>query len=112
MGADPDRIFHALADSTRRDILARTVADSFSVSALATHYPMSFAAVQKHVAVLESAGLVTKIRRGREQLVRADVDTVQRARVFLDGIEELWRTRIDQIDDLLSIEKRTTGGNQ
>ena len=111
-GAEADRIFHALADGTRRDILARAIADSFSVSALAKHYPMSFAAVQKHVAVLEGAGLVTKARRGREQLVRTDVDTVQRARVFLDGIEELWRTRIDQMDDLLSTENRTTGGKQ
>lgn len=109
-GVDADRIFHALADGTRRDILARSIADSYSVSALAKNYPMSFAAVQKHVAVLEGAGLVTKARRGREQLVRTDVDTLQRARVLLDGIEELWRTRIDQIDDLLSTEKRTTGG--
>ena len=89
--ADVDRIFHALADSTRRDILALAVGDRYSVSALAKRYPMSFAAVQKHVAVLEGAGLVTKERQGRERLVRTDIDTVQRARVLLDGIEELWR---------------------
>ena len=108
--ADVDRIFHALADGTRRDIVALAVGGRYSVSALAKRYPMSFAAVQKHVAVLEGAGLVTKERRGREQLVRTDVDTVHRARVLLDGIEELWRARVDRIDDLLATEKRTTGG--
>lgn len=107
--AEVDRIFHALADSTRRDIVARAVEGDFSVSTLAKHYPMSFAAVQKHVAVLEKAGLVTKERRGREQLVRTDVDTLQRARTLLDGIEKLWRDRVDRIDDLLATEKPTTG---
>ena len=105
--ADVDRIFHALADSTRRDIVALAVEQRYSMSALAERYPMSFAAVQKHVAVLEGAGLVTKERRGREQLVRTDVDTVHRARVLLDGIEELWRARVDRIDDLLVAENRT-----
>ena len=105
-------MFHALADGTRRDIVVRTLEGELSVSALARRYPMSFAAVQKHVAVLAAAGLVTKERRGREQLVRTDVDTVQRARVLLDGIEELWRARVDRIDDLLAAEKRTTGGKQ
>ena len=110
--ADVDRIFHALADGTRRDIVALAVGGRYSVSALAKRYPMSFAAVQKHVAVLEGAGLVTKERRGREQLVRTDVDTVHRARVLLDGIEELWRARVDRIDDLLATEQRTTGGKR
>jgi DNA-binding transcriptional ArsR family regulator len=104
-----DRIFHALADGTRRDILAQAVGGTYSVSALAKRYPMSFAAVQKHIAVLEGAGLVTKERRGREQLVRTDVDSLQRARALLDGIEELWRERVDRIDDLLATEKRTNG---
>ncbi|MGH9274692.1 MAG: ArsR/SmtB family transcription factor [Acidimicrobiales bacterium] len=115
-GSDVDRIFHALADSTRRDIVGLAVEGGYSVSALAKRYPMSFAAVQKHVAVLESAGLVTKERRGREQLVRTDVDTVQRARMLLDGIEEQWRARVDRIDDLLATEKRPkqrpTGGKR
>jgi DNA-binding transcriptional ArsR family regulator len=107
-----DRLFHALSDATRRDIVRKAVSGEHSVSALARMYPMSFAAVQKHVAVLEGAGLVTKERRGREQLVRTDVDTVHRARVLLDGIEELWRARMDRIDDLLATEKRTTGGKR
>jgi DNA-binding transcriptional ArsR family regulator len=110
--ADVDRIFHALADSTRRDILALAVGGRYNVSALAQRYPMSFAAVQKHVAVLEGAGLITKERQGRERLVRTDVDTVQRARVLLDGIEKLWRARVGRIDDLLATDKRTTGGKR
>jgi DNA-binding transcriptional ArsR family regulator len=111
-GTHADRIFHALADGTRRDILAVAVGGGSSVSTLAKRYPMSFAAVQKHVAVLESAGLVTKERRGRERLVRTDIDTVERARMLLDGIEELWRARVERIDDLLATEKRTNGGKR
>jgi DNA-binding transcriptional ArsR family regulator len=107
-----DRIFQALGAATRRDILARAIRQEQSVSTLARHYEMSFAAVQKHVAVLEGAGLITKERRGRERLVRTDVDTVQRARVLLDGIEKLWRARVDRIDDLLATEKRTNGGKR
>jgi len=110
--AQADRIFHALADTTRRDILARALGDGDSVSTLAKRYPMSFAAVQKHVAVLERAGLVTKERRGRERLVRTDLDTVQRARTLLDGIEQQWRARLERIDDLLANERRATGGKR
>jgi DNA-binding transcriptional ArsR family regulator len=96
-----DELFHALADPTRRDILRRCAAGEPSVSRLAQAYPMSFAAVQKHVAVLERAGLVTKERRGREQLVHTDADTVGRARQALDELEAVWRGRIDRMSDLL-----------
>jgi DNA-binding transcriptional ArsR family regulator len=110
--ADVDRIFHALADATRRDIVAVALDGGYSVSTLARRYPMSFAAVQKHVVVLEEAGLVTKERRGREQLVRTNVATVQRARELLDGIEEQWRARVGRIDDLLAPEKHHAGGKR
>ena len=96
-----DHVFHALADATRRDILRRSGLGEPSVTRLAEAYPMSFAAVQKHVAVLERAGLVTKERRGRQQLVRADPDGVGRARVALDQLEEAWRARVDRMADLL-----------
>jgi DNA-binding transcriptional ArsR family regulator len=96
-----DRLFHALGDGTRRDILRRCVRGEPSVSRLADVYPMSFAAVQKHVAVLERAGLVTKERRGREQLVRTDGDAVGRARQVLDELEAAWRGRVDRMADLL-----------
>jgi DNA-binding transcriptional ArsR family regulator len=97
-----DHLFHALADATRRDILRRSVRGELSVSRLAEAYPISFAAVQKHVAVLERAGLVTKQRHGREQLVRTDVDAVGRARYALDQLEMAWRGRVDRMSDLLA----------
>ncbi|MFI8214356.1 ArsR/SmtB family transcription factor [Streptomyces sp. NPDC085932] len=97
-----DRLFHALADTTRRDILRRCVRGELSVSRLAEAYPMSFAAVQKHVAVLERAGLVTKQRSGREQLVRTDPDAVDRARRALDALESAWRGRVDRMARLLA----------
>src|SRR4249919_1639356 len=90
-----DRVFHALADATRRDIVVRTLEGEHSVSALARRYPMSFAAVQKHVVVLEEAGLVTKQRKGREQIVRGDVNTIRRANQLLDRLEAVWRDRVE-----------------
>jgi DNA-binding transcriptional ArsR family regulator len=97
-----DDVFHALADGTRRDIVVRTLQSEYSVSALARLYPMTFAAVQKHVAVLERAALVTKRRRGREQLVAGNVDTVRRAARLLDELELVWRARLDRFGDILA----------
>jgi DNA-binding transcriptional ArsR family regulator len=97
-----DRVFHALADATRRDIVQQALLGEHSVSALARRYPMSVTAVQKHVAVLEAAELVTKQRRGREQIVRSNVDTIRRASQLLDQLEALWLARIDRIGDLLA----------
>ncbi len=96
-----DELFHALSDPTRRDILRRCAGRECSVSRLAQAYPMSFAAVQKHVAVMERAGLVTKERRGREQLVRTDSGAVDRARQALDELEAAWRGRVGRMSDLL-----------
>lgn len=97
-----DRLFHALADATRRDIVVRSMRGDHSVSALARRYPMSVTAVQKHVGVLADAGLVRKERRGREQIVRCNIETVRTARALLDQIDELWRGRIDRMSDLLA----------
>jgi DNA-binding transcriptional ArsR family regulator len=97
-----DRVFHALAAATRRDILRRAIEAEHSVSALARDYDMSFAAVQKHVAVLEEAGLIVKRAEGRERLVRADPAMIARARALLARYEELWRARIDRLDALLA----------
>jgi len=104
LDATADRLFHALADATRRDIVQRAGGGGHSVSQLAERYPMSFAAVQKHVAVLERAGLVTKERSGREQIVRADTAGLRRARELLDGLESLWRGRVDRMTTLLDAE--------
>jgi DNA-binding transcriptional ArsR family regulator len=97
-----DRIFRALADATRRDIVRRTLGGEASVSELAGAYDMSFAAVQKHVAVLEGAGLVTKHPHGRERMVRGNLHAIQRAQALLDRYEQIWRSRIDRLDELLA----------
>jgi len=102
--AEIDRVFRALADATRRDIVRRTLVGEATVSDLAAEYAMSFAAVQKHVAVLEGAGLVTKETRGRARLVRADPATLERARRLLDAYADLWRGRIDRLDALLAAD--------
>lgn len=107
--AEVDRLFHALADATRRDIVRRTVEGELSISRLAETYPMSFAAVQKHVAVLERVGLVSKHRRGRELLVRSQPDTVQRARHALDQLAEVWEGRVQRMSDLLDSTPTTEG---
>jgi DNA-binding transcriptional ArsR family regulator len=104
-----DRVFHALADATRRDILVCTLDGPRNVSALARRYPMSVAAVQKHVVVLEGAGLVTKERRGREQLVHPNVGTVRKAYRLLAELEALWLGRIDRIGELLADDHNRGG---
>lgn len=109
--AEIDRVFHALAISTRRDILRRTIEREHSVSTLASDYEMSFAAVQKHVAVLEEAGLIVKRAEGRERLVRANPEMIARARALLARYEELWRARIARLDDLLAETPTTSAGS-
>jgi len=106
---ETDRVFQALAAATRRDILRRTLAAEQSVSALAAAYDMSFAAVQKHVAVLEAARLIVKRAEGRERLVRADPVMIARARALLARYEDLWRARIDRLDALLGDPSTSSG---
>jgi DNA-binding transcriptional ArsR family regulator len=104
---DADQVFAALADATRRDIVLRAMAGSEGAEELAAHYPMSFAAVQKHVAVLERAGLVTKERHGRRKVVRTDIERVRLARSLLDRYELLWRGRIERMHELIASTKET-----
>lgn len=99
---DFDRMFGALADATRRDIVRRAIDAQEGVAELAGHYSMSFAAVQKHVAILERAGLVTKERTGRRKVVRTNLEGVLIARRLLDRYEELWRSRIGRMADLIA----------
>ena len=102
---DFDRMFGALADATRRDIVRRAIDAQEGIVELAGHYPMSFAAVQKHVAVLERAGLVSKERNGRRKVVRTNIERLGVARRLLDRYEDLWRGRIDRMTDLINDTK-------
>ncbi|HZD22885.1 MAG TPA: transcriptional regulator [Acidimicrobiia bacterium] len=102
-----DEVFGALADATRRDIVRRAIAGTEGISELADHYPMSFAAVQKHVAVLERAGVVTKQRVGKRKVVNTNVAALAHARRLLDHYEELWRGRIDRMVELIDETKET-----
>jgi DNA-binding transcriptional ArsR family regulator len=104
---DTDRVFSALADATRRDIVRRAIDGEEGVAEIAGHYPMSFAAVQKHVAVLERAGLVTKRRIGRRKVVRTNMAGLLVARRLLDRYEDLWRGRVDRMTDLVTSTKES-----
>jgi DNA-binding transcriptional ArsR family regulator len=102
-----DRVLGALADGTRRDILRRAMAGEQGVAELAAFYPMSFAAVQKHIAILEGARLVTKHRFGRRKVVRTDMEGFAVARRLLEQYEELWRGRIDRMTSLIDETKES-----
>jgi len=104
---DADHVFAALSDATRRDIVLRALDGSEGVVELARHYAMSFAAVQKHVAVLERAGLVTKARDGRRKVVRTDIERLRLARGLLDRYEALWRGRVERMTDLIRNTEET-----
>ena len=104
---DFDRMFGALADVTRRDIVRRAIDGDEGVAELADHYPMSFAAVQKHVAILERAGLVTKQRIGRRKVVRTNLHGLHAARSLLDRYEDLWRDRVDRMTNLITDSRET-----
>jgi DNA-binding transcriptional ArsR family regulator len=99
---DHDRIFGALGDPTRRDIVRRAIDGKEGVAELAAYYPMSFAAVQKHVAILERAGLVSKHRSGRRKVVRTNLEGLRVARRLLDRYEDLWRVRVERMNQLIS----------
>jgi len=99
---DVDRLFGALADHTRRDIVRRAITAEEGIVELASHYSMSFAAVQKHIAILERAGLVTKARVGRRKVVRTNRERLRVVRHLLDEYEALWRGRIDRMADLIA----------
>lgn len=105
---DFDRLFSAMADHTRRDVVRRAVDGDEGVAELASHYPMSFAAVQKHIAILERAGLVTKRRVGRRKVVRTNLETLRVARALLDQYEQLWRDRVDRMTVLITETKEAT----
>ena len=104
---DMDQVFGALADATRRDIVRRAIDGQEGVAELANHYPMSFAAVQKHIAVLERAGLIAKERHGRRKVVRTLPEALRTAQRLLSEYEELWRGRIERMTAIIETSKET-----
>jgi DNA-binding transcriptional ArsR family regulator len=97
-----DLVLHALANPTRRDIVRLVLHEERSVSDLARCYPMTFAAVQKHVAILERASLVTKRERGRERLVLGEIEAVREVASVFDQLEATWRARLHRFGDVLA----------
>lgn len=96
-----DQVFMSLADSTRRDILARVLKAPRSIKELALAYSMSFAAVAKHVGILEAAGLILKTKQGQKRIISANPETIAAATHELQRFEALWNDRFDRLDTLL-----------
>jgi DNA-binding transcriptional ArsR family regulator len=96
-----DLVFQSLADPTRRDILERLSKVSMSIGQIARDYDLTFAAVSKHVKVMEKARLVVKQRRGKEQIVSAAPKTLQEASDYLKRYEAMWNERFDALDEYL-----------
>lgn len=96
-----DTIFHSLADPTRRDILRRVATQEISVGELVNQYTVSFAAISKHLKVLEQARLIRKRKEGRKYMVALDVKALQEANNYLEQYRRIWQSRYDKLDILL-----------
>lgn len=96
-----DNLFGSLADPVRRDILRRLIDAQYSIRQIAEKYDISFAAVARHISVLEKARLVIKQRRGKEQIVSIAPQTLQDASKYLAQYEALWNYRFNKLDDVL-----------
>ncbi|HUD07157.1 MAG TPA: metalloregulator ArsR/SmtB family transcription factor [Candidatus Saccharimonadales bacterium] len=99
-----DLVLNSLANSTRRDILQRLSGRGQTVGEIAEHYKMSFAAVSKHLQILEKAKLISKRRSGRKQFVTAEPAALKSVRDYLDQYEKLWNVRFDALEELLKEE--------
>src|SRR5882724_8166665 len=100
-----DNIFGSLADATRRDILKRVSKKSLSVGQIAEHYKLTFAAISKHLKVLEKAKLIVKTRRGKEQMVEIYPQTFSGTEDYLKNLKIIWEDRFDRLDELLKVEQ-------
>jgi DNA-binding transcriptional ArsR family regulator len=97
-------IFSSLSDPTRRDMLRRLIKESLSIGELAKPYDLTFAAVSKHLKVLERAHLITKDRRGKEQMVSVVPHALKEVDDYLEAYRALWEERFDRLDALLAKE--------
>ena len=101
-----DSVFGSLADPTRRDILQRVADRELSVGEIARAYNLTFAAISKHLKVLEKAQLVIKRRRGKEQMVSLSPQALADADEYLRQYRQLWENRLDALEVLLEREQR------
>jgi DNA-binding transcriptional ArsR family regulator len=97
-----DRVYGAIADPTRRAILAALAGGEVRVGDVAARFPMTLTAVSKHVKVLERAGLVRRQVRGREHLLRLDPRPLREAAGWLEHYREFWELRLDALEALLT----------
>jgi DNA-binding transcriptional ArsR family regulator len=104
-----DRVFHALADPTRRAMLRRLTAGESSIGDLAAPFSMSFAAASKHVRVLESAGLLARRIAGRTHLCRIEPQPLATADEWLRFYERYWNERFDALETALAAVTKPTG---
>jgi DNA-binding transcriptional ArsR family regulator len=107
-----DAVFGSLSDPTRRDILKKVSRQSMTVGEIARHYPLTFAAVAKHLDVLHRAKLISKERRGREQLVSITPDTLRAANRHLETYQQLWENRLDSLGRYLKTTTRNDNGSK
>jgi DNA-binding transcriptional ArsR family regulator len=99
-----DTLFMALADSTRRSILEQVAKAEMSIGEIARQYKLTFAAVSKHIKVLERANLITKRRRGKEQVVIIVPSTLGVAREHIERYATMWNDRFNNLEALLKEE--------
>lgn len=103
---DLDSVFGSLADPTRRDILQRLTSTELTIGEIARHYDLTFAAISKHLKVLERAKLIIKHRRGKEQVVRISAQALAQADEYIEQYRKLWEYRFDALEVLLEQEQQ------
>jgi DNA-binding transcriptional ArsR family regulator len=96
-----DATFHALADPTRRGMLARLALGEQSIGELAEPFAMSFAGASKHVKVLEDAGLISRRKAGRTHLISIEARPLEEAEKWLRQWEKFWSGRLDRLEALI-----------
>lgn len=100
-----DMTFHALADPTRRGMLASLALGEKSIGELAEPFAMSFAGASKHVKVLEDAGLIARRKMGRTHLISIDAKPLEEAERWMRQWEKFWNARLDRLEALIERDK-------
>ena len=101
-----DTTFHALADPTRRGMLANLALGEKSVGELGEPFRMTFAGASKHVKVLEDAGLIARQRKGRTHIIRIEARPLEEAERWLRQWEKFWITRLDRLQALVETDNK------